>query len=107
MPALNGPRESSLQATALAALRARGGWWQRKSGHSPYESSGVPDIYGCYRGRFVAFELKRPGARRGLTATQRIILDDIAQNDGTTGLITMLETAMSILDGIDEELDDD
>ena len=103
MPTAQGPKESVLQKKTLAALRARGGWWQRKSGHSPYESSSVPDIYGCYRGRFVAFELKRPGARRGTTRTQELTLIAIGAAEGVAYSITSLEEVITILNTIDDQ----
>lgn len=103
MPQAKGPRESSLQAKCLVALRARGGWWQRKSGHSPYENSGIPDIYGCYEGRFIGIELKRPGAKRGATKTQLLMLQSMAEAGAECVLADTIAEVMAVLDRLDHE----
>lgn len=62
-------KESGIQSDCLDYLRGNkkkqvkgiGGWWLNFHGGDPYMPRGLPDIIGCYRGRFVAFEVKRPG----------------------------------------------
>jgi Holliday junction resolvase len=41
-------------------LKADGGWWMKIHG-SPFQLAGVPDIIGCYKGHFVAIEVKVEG----------------------------------------------
>jgi len=55
--------EAALQATILRWLRSHGGWWVKYHVSGKYSTAGVPDILGAYKGRFVAFEVKRPGGR--------------------------------------------
>ena len=38
-----------------------GGWWLNFHGGSVYMPRGIPDIIGCFKGYFVAIEVKRPG----------------------------------------------
>src|SRR5690606_6579928 len=55
--------EASLQATILRWLRSHGGWWVKFHVAGKYSTAGVPDIIGSYKGRFIAFEVKRPGGK--------------------------------------------
>lgn len=54
-------KERVLQSKILQALRRYGGWWIKYHVPPRYGTAGVPDILGCYRGIFVAMEVKRPG----------------------------------------------
>ena len=62
-------KENSIQAEILTFLRGDkkkgikgiGGWWLNFHGGDPYMPRGLPDIIGCFNGRFIAFEVKRPG----------------------------------------------
>ena len=47
-------RESQLQTSLLRALKKHG-WFYKASDRY---RAGVPDVIGCYQGRFVALELK-------------------------------------------------
>ena len=50
-----------------------------------YGRSGVPDIVGCYKGRFFGIECK--GGKNKPTALQQKNLDDIASTEGIALLI--------------------
>jgi VRR-NUC domain. len=53
--------EGRLVGKILDFLRANyPGWWEKIHG-SVFQSRGVPDIIGCYRGRFISIEAKMPG----------------------------------------------
>lgn len=62
-------RENSIQNDILELLRGDkkkgikgiGGWWLNFHGGDPFMPRGLPDIIGCFNGRFVALEVKRPG----------------------------------------------
>ena len=61
--------EKKIQAEILEYLRGNhrkskqgiGGWWINNHGGDPYMPRGIPDITGCYHGKFAAIEVKRPG----------------------------------------------
>ena len=53
-------RERALADSIMPKLRAFGGSWH-KTPVSPYGNSGISDITGCLRGRYVEIELKAPG----------------------------------------------
>ena len=52
--------ETSLVRKIMTRLGAEGGWWMKVHG-SIFQASGIPDIIGCYKGRFVGIEVKMPG----------------------------------------------
>lgn len=64
-------KETSIQSDILELLRGDkkkgikgiGGWWLNFHGGDPFMPRGLPDIIGCYHGRFIAFEVKRPGEK--------------------------------------------
>lgn len=70
-------KETGIQSEILLYLRGNirkdvkgiGGWWLNFHGGSVYMPRGIPDIVGCYKGRFIAFEVKRFGEKP--TAIQR------------------------------------
>lgn len=96
--------EAALSKKIIARLRAEGCWATKIVG-GPRQAAGLPDIIACYRGRFVAFEVKRPGREGTLTAIQRATLDAIRESSGKAWMITSVKDAMKILAEIDEELD--
>ena len=54
------PLESAITAEIQRYLGRLSGWWGFKVQGGGSQMRGVPDIVGCYRGRFVGFEVKRP-----------------------------------------------
>ncbi len=62
-------KENSIQAEIMLYLKGnprkgiqgKGGWWLNFHGGDLFMPMGIPDIIGCYKGRFVALEVKRPG----------------------------------------------
>lgn len=66
--------EAQYAAKLLPALRKAGAWAVKIHGGA-FQRGGLPDILGCYRGRFFAFELK--GKNGELTARQAKTLGDI------------------------------
>lgn len=95
----NPPLESRIVKKILATLRSRGGFWVKVHG-SPLQIAGIPDIIGCYRGRFVAFEVKRPGGKA--TKLQAYTMMKIREAGGVTSLIYSADDACQIIDRIDE-----
>lgn len=64
-------KENSIQKSILEYLKGDprkgiqgiGGWWLNFHGGSVYMPRGIPDIIGCFKGSFIAFEVKRPGEK--------------------------------------------
>lgn len=56
-------KEKTLQTKILRYLRQLSfSWWCKYPG-GMYGQLGVPDIIGCYWGKFYAFEVKRPACK--------------------------------------------
>lgn len=81
--------EAALQSTVLDWLRGPsvGGKWENRA-PGPFTSKGVPDIVGCFRGRYIAIELKNPNDHHEPRATdtrwpaQRMFLRAVFNNGG-------------------------
>ena len=97
-------KESALTRQIIAALRDHGGFWFKSHG-SAYQVAGLPDIIGCYRGRFVGLEVKLPGGENTLSLRQRVMLERIEQHGGYSNVVTSKRGALEVLGSIDALLD--
>lgn len=70
------------------------------------QTTGIPDIIGCYQGLFVGFEVKVPERRQNVSKRQRFTLDRIKQHKGVSALITSTEDALAVIRDIDDAIDD-
>ncbi len=94
--------ESALTRQILKVLRWRGGFWFKTHG-SAYQTAGLPDIVGCYKGRFVALEVKIPGGEDKLSKRQRFILSRIDTHGGYSNVVSSKRGALEALDELDTE----
>ena len=85
--------ESRLVARMLKALRAKGGFWFKVHG-GPYQVAGIPDIIGCYHGRFVAIEAKIPGNLP--TQLQWLTLEQLTAAGARAGVAYSVAQALTI-----------
>ena len=53
---------------------------------------GIPDIVGCYKGRFFAIETKAPGKKKNLSKNQSLRIQEIADAQGV----------VIVADGVDD-----
>lgn len=60
-----------------------------------YGTSGIPDIICCYKGRFVAFEVKNEKGK--LSKLQEITIEKIRKASGVAFKVTSLEEVKEIL----------
>ena len=89
--------ESLLTSRILKRLREDlGGYWVKISG-SQWQTTGLPDIVGCYEGLFFGLEVKVPQKGK-LTARQALVLSLIAkQGKGTSAVITGPDEAVELV----------
>ena len=83
-----------------AIIATLSGWprtWLMKVHGGAFQAAGVPDIIGCIDGRFVALEVKVPGAKP--TRLQELILSRIEAAGGLTGVVTSVEEAVRVAGG--------
>lgn len=71
--------------------------WKEHGGM--YGTAGLPDIICCYRGRFVAFEVKVPG--NSLTKLQETTLTKIKDAKGEAFKVTSLQEVKDIIQNFD------
>lgn len=89
--------EKEIVASLLKLLRARPRCFAWKTHGGMYGTAGIPDIVACDDGRFVAFEVKRPGGKP--TALQTITLGRIRASGGVAEMVTSAQQAQAVLDG--------
>lgn len=96
-------KENSIQSEILDFLRGNkkkgiqplGGYWLNFHGGSPYMPRGIPDIIGCYRGRFVALEVKRPGEKPSVI--QGVTLRALKRAGAITAIVHSLDETKEVL----------
>lgn len=63
-----------------------------------YGTSGIPDIIVCYKGKFLAFEVKTEKGK--LSKLQEITIEKIQKANGMAFKVTSLEEAKEILEEV-------
>ncbi|MDE5852441.1 MAG: VRR-NUC domain-containing protein [Oscillospiraceae bacterium] len=66
-----------------------------------YGVSGIPDIIGCYKGKFIAFEVKTTQGK--LSKLQEVMLERINEAGGIAFKVTSLQEVKDILKGVISE----
>ena len=77
--------ETALTKKILKRLRQEGGFWVKVHG-GPYQVTGLPDVVGCFKGRFYGFEVK-VSERSEPTPRQALILSMIKRAGGVSDVI--------------------
>lgn len=62
-----------------------------------FQSRGLPDVIGCYKGMFFGLEVKLPGKEKTLTKLQIKKLADIKAAGGAAGMVTTREQAWKVV----------
>jgi len=86
--------ETRLVKQILKVLREQGGWWIKTHG-GLFQSSGLPDLLGCYRGRFIGIEIKVLGKKP--TKIQENIIQKIIKAGGIAGVATSVDEALDVV----------
>ena len=95
-------KEATVQANVIKAIRARGGWLV-KTHTGRHQANGTPDVLACYRGYFLAVEVKRPGGKP--TKIQRHTIGLIVEAGGEAVVADKVEIVVNALDRIDRRAD--
>ena len=94
--------ETRLRNAILKRLNAEWpGYWRHAHGNV-FTPAGLPDIFGCYKGRFCGFEVKTPGGGDA-TNLQEYNLEKIRQSGGVAAVIRSYADAYAILAEIDHD----
>lgn len=73
--------------------KSRPGFWIKIHG-GLFQATGLPDIIGCYKGRFYGLEVKLPGKEDTLTERQQYIINRINQAEGRATMLTSVQEAL-------------
>ena len=64
--------------------------------------SGVPDLLICYKGRFIALEVKTPGKRSNVSDLQEYNIREIVKNGGLAFVVWELNQVKEIIKGLEK-----
>lgn len=67
-----------------------------------YGSVGIPDIICCFRGRFLALEVKTAKGRT--TALQEVNIRKINEAEGTAVVVRSLDDVKNVIKGMEENI---
>jgi predicted RecB family endonuclease len=92
------PAESGLRTRIVKALNQYSGVWFViwQDGH---QEKGMPDIIGCYQGKFYGIEVKLPGKLHTVTKRQAYVIKKINDSGGRATVVTTVQEAMSFVFG--------
>lgn len=92
------PLESAVVRRITRLLDQRGAWYVKTTG---VKKVGCPDLLVCYKGCFVALEVKRDKQGYGATPKQEHELLKIRQADGVAQVVWHEDQVIRILDWLD------
>ncbi len=93
------PTETQLVVRIMLWLERRGAYVNKNHG-SPFQRMGRPDIEGCLRGRFFAFEVKLPmksGKKRTGSSLQERALEEIRMAGGRAAVVDCMPEVEDLL----------
>ena len=92
--------EADIVRAILTHLRSLDGCFCWKEHGGPYGTNGIPDIICCYRGRFVAFEVKTEKGRS--SRLQDAVIRQIGRAGGLALVVRSVEDVKAALTAITE-----
>ena len=87
--------EKTITNQILKYLKAQPECFAFKEHGGIYGTSGIPDILCCYKGKFLAFEVKTPKGK--LSKLQEITIEKICEAQGLAFKVTSLEEVKEML----------
>jgi len=93
--------ESRIQSDIIAYLRGLGAYVRNIPG-SAATGKGTADLLVCYRGYFLAVEVKRPDGSYEETVTQRIRRNQVTKADGLGIVVASIKEVADLIHAIDE-----
>lgn len=94
-------KEKTITNQILKYLKSLPGCFAFKEHGGLYGTSGIPDIIVCYKGKFMAFEVKTEKGK--LSKLQEITIEKIQNAKGIAFKVTSLEEVKEILKGMMQE----
>ena len=81
-------KEQIVQKKIIKYLESKGAYVVKVVSAS---KKGVPDIIACYKGKFIAIEVKAPGKERNVTELQKYNLEKIREAGGISLVASQVE----------------
>lgn len=91
--------EKQIQKKIMAYLKTVPGSQWNKITLGPYSGKGISDIIGCYRGHYVALEVKNEGGKA--TKLQEHFINAINDTGGYAAVVRSVNDVRSFLGHID------
>ena len=96
--------ESQLTAQIKNLLKSKGAYCEKIFGGG-YQASGIPDILCCYRGYFLAIEVKSPTGKGRASDIQKLKIKAIRDAGGVAFITDNIEDVERVLKFIDGNLE--
>jgi hypothetical protein len=96
--------ERDLTTTILRYLRTLPQCFCWKEHGGAYGTAGIPDIIVCFRGQFVALEVKQPGGKP--TPLQTATIAKIKAAGGAAAVVTSVAEAKAIIEELEAQTHD-
>ena len=93
--------EQTIQSEILKYLKSVGAYTIKVSAAT---KAGIPDIIGCYKGRFIAIEVKRPETKTNVSPLQVANITMIINAQGEALVAWDKEMVKTFIDNIDKEI---
>ena len=91
-------KEQQYQSKIVKYLESRGAYVIKVVAAS---KKGVPDVIACYKGQFIAIEVKTPLTRSNTSKLQEYNLDKISEAGGLSGVAVDIDDINPMLNRID------
>jgi len=91
-------KEQDYQKKIVKALEAKGAYVVKVVAAT---KKGVPDILACYKGHFIAIEVKTPESRSNTSKLQEYNLDKVSEAGGLAGVAVHIDDLNLMLNKID------
>lgn len=92
--------ESQLVSQIKNYLKSKGAYCEKIFGGG-FQSAGIPDIIACYRGYFVAIEVKSPTGKGRASDIQKLKIRAIREAGGVAFITDNIEDVERVLNFID------
>lgn len=93
--------ESQLTSQIKNLLKSKGAYCEKIFGGG-YQASGIPDILCCYRGYFLAIEVKSPTGKGHASDIQKLKIKAIRDAGGVAFITDNIEDVERVLKFIDD-----
>ena len=92
--------ENQIQSSIIKYLESRGAVVinQMASGG---QKRGISDLTACYKGKYIALEIKKPKGTYDLTLAQQVFINKVRKAGGIAGKFTSISEVKELLDNID------